>query len=71
MHASLCVVHGYNNWSRQRRNFLAQLSDRLGSVSVHTNFVLFNRVDRFVFAQNLSLKYHFRDACTLKAFAWS
>ena len=33
MHASRCVVQGYNNWSRRRRNFLAQKADRLGWAS--------------------------------------
>ena len=48
MHASHCVVQGYNDWSRRRRNFLAQQSDRLGAVNVPTNFVPFVHAGRIV-----------------------
>ena len=69
MHASRCVVQVYNDWSRRRRNFLAQQCDRLGAVNVHTNFVPFAHAGRIVscsktFSEiSLSRSLHIEGSC--------
>ena len=69
MHASRCMVQGYNDWSRRRRNFLAQQRDRLGAVNVHTNSVPFSHAGRIVscsttFSEiSLSRSLHTEESC--------